>query len=514
MRGFQSQGIQHAQSLRSQETKAKWLTSKLPINVAVSACFAALAFAAVPAQADQLADLKEALQTQKELAASQQARLEALEEKLQQVQQQQAAAPAPAAKAKPSLAMTTDQNGNPVSESTGGISLYSDGNTSAHVYGVIEPTISHANHQTAKGGSATGFQTSWFSGNRLGFDFDHGLALGDKIGLPGLKVISKLETEFELPTGNMDTANVLFNRDAWAGFYSPDLGKLTFGRQNTLTRDFTANWGDTYGSPDVSLKEGGYSNVNNFKQLIFYSGGPNGTRYNSAVEWKKKWGDHWVTGLAYGFGSSGNGGSGDVGTGGSVPGDFTQGTSQAVSVAYNHLPLGPGVLNLNANYDRGNNHDLIHQSELFGGNYVFGPFRVNTGYIHYTAQQGAGNSAGTRTDNAWTLSGSVTSGKTEFDLGYEKMQGKHAGFNADGITINPFGNTSGVTSVADGSRSATYASVIYHADKQTDFYVAMDYFKVGGDWVLHDAQGNGQTFGKGSAFSNETEFATGFRYKF
>ena len=137
-------------------------------------------------------------------------------------------------------------------------------------------------------------QVAWFSGNRLGFDADHALAIGDQIGLPGLKVISKLETEFELPTGDMDTSDVFFNRDAWMGFYSDDLGKITIGRQNTLTRDFTANWGDPYGGADVGLKEGGYSNVNNFKQFIFYSGGANGTRLNSAIEWKKKFGEHIV----------------------------------------------------------------------------------------------------------------------------------------------------------------------------------------------------------------------------
>jgi predicted porin/uncharacterized coiled-coil protein SlyX len=488
--------------------------AKRPLHAALAAGFATLALTSLPAAADELSELKAALQAQREQAAAQQARLEALEQKLQQVSQQQAAAPASAKPAKPSLALSTDQNGNPAMDDASGVTLYDDGNTRGHIYGIIEPTISRANHQTPNGGSSTGYQTSWFSGNRLGFDFDHALAMGDKIGLPGLKVITKLETEFELPTGNSDTNGVLFNRDAWAGFYSPDLGKLTFGRQNTLTRDFTANWGDTYGSAEVSLKEGGYSNVNNFKQLIFYSGGPTGTRYNSSVEWKKKWDDHWVTGLAYAFGSAGNGGSGDVGNGGSVPGDFTKGTGQAVSVAYNKLKVGDGTINLNASYDRANVQGLIHQSELFGGNYSYGPFRVNAGVIHYTAEQGANNSIGTRTDKAWTLSGSVQVGKTEFDLGYEKINGNHAGFNGSGVTINPFGNTSGVTSVADGSKAATYASVIYHADKQTDFYIAADYFKVGGDWVLHDAQGNDQTFGKGSAYSNETEIATGFRYKF
>lgn len=427
-----------------------------------------------------------------------------------------AAVQAPAAApARPAVArsLTTDQQGVPLKEATG-VALYNNGDTSLTMYGIVEPTISHVDHQTSGGGTTTGFQTSWFSGNRLGFDVQHALAFGDEIGLPGLKAIAKLESEFELPTGNMDTANVLFNRDAWMGFYSEDLGKLTFGRQNTLTRDFTNTWGDAYGAADVTLKEGGYSNVNNFKQLIFYSGGPNGTRYNSAVEWKKKFDSHWILGLGYAFGSAGAGGSGDVGNGGSVPGDFTKGTAQGVSLAYNGIDLGGARLNLNGSYNAADVADLLHRAELIGGNLVVDNFRWNFGYIHYTAEQGPDNSVGTRTDNSWTTSFSLLAGRTEFDLGYQEMKGSHAGFNGGGATLNPFGNTSGVTTVADGAKDTLYGSVIFHADKQTDFYIAADYFKVKGGWVIGDAQGNGNHYGAGQTYDGTTELATGVRLKF
>ena len=108
-------------------------------------------------------------------------------------------------------------------------SLYDNNNTSLRMYGLVEATLSDANHQTTGGGTAIGFQTAYFSGNRLGFDADHALAFGDQIGFSGLKVMTKLETEFELPTGNSDTKDVLFNRDAWLTFIR-DLGKITLGR--------------------------------------------------------------------------------------------------------------------------------------------------------------------------------------------------------------------------------------------------------------------------------------------
>ena len=484
------------------------------MKVVALAVAAALPLASATARADDVSDLKALVQQLSkritDLEGDRSTSARRISDLEAQVAASKRAAAAPVAAMVPTNpAIHTDVSGVPVDPQANAIVLYGKGNNSMTLYGLVEPTISYANHQTASGGTATGYQTSWFSGNRLGFDMQH--ALG---GASGLKVISKLEAEFELPTGNMDTADVFFNRDAWAGLYSDELGKLTFGRQNTLTRDFTNNWGDPYGAAETNLREGGYTNVNNFKQLIFYSGGPNGTRYNSAVEWKKKWDSHWITGVAYKFGSGGAGGSGDVGNGGSSPGDFSNGTAQAVSVAYNGIDLGGAVMNVNASYDRGNVSHLIHQSWPIGGNIRFGAFRFNAGYIRYTSQQGANNAAGTRTDNSWTTSMSYLVEKTEFALGYQEMKGKNAGFNGGGKIINPFGNMAGVTTVGDGAKDSLYGSIMYHWDRQLDLYVAADYFKTKGDWVVGDAQGNGLAFGKGHPFDNQTEFAIGGRFKF
>ena len=410
--------------------------------------------------------------------------------------------------------LTTNQNGNMLGFLNNPVMLYDDHNTSVHLYGLLEATLSDATNQNAKGSSSTGFQTAWFSGNRWGIDADHLLDFGDSIGLPGLKIISKLESEFELPTGAMDTPNVLFNRDAWLGVYSPDLGKLTVGRQNTLTRDFTANWGDAYGSAQVGLQEGGFTNVNNFKQFIFYSGDNTSTRNNSAVNWKKQIGEHWVVGAGYGFNQSGTGGS-SAAAGGGAPGQFAVGASEAVSVAYNKLEIGSGALNFNVNFNHANLNGLNHQDILVGGNYVIGPFRVNAGFVHFTAEQGVNNAAGTRTDDSWTVSGSVlVTPKTELDLGYVEMSGRHAGFGGSGNTLNPFQDTSAVTKTANGSKGTIFGSAIFHADKQTDFYIASDYMKVQGGWSVGDAQGNAAGFGAGRPHSDELEVATGVRFKF
>ena len=55
---------------------------------------------------------------------------------------------------------------------------------------------------------------------------------------------------------------------------------------------------------------------------------------------------------------------------------------------------------------------------------------------------------------------------------------------------------------------------MYHADKQTDFYVAADYMNVTGGWSVGDAQGNVNGIGAGNPYKDELEIATGVRFKF
>ncbi|HEX8957569.1 MAG TPA: hypothetical protein VF798_14910, partial [Burkholderiaceae bacterium] len=324
-------------------------------------------------------------------------------------------------------------------------------------------------------------------------------------------------------------------------FYSPDLGKLTLGRQNTLTRDFTQTWGDPYGTPDVTLKEGGYTNVNNFKQLIWYSGGGGGTRFDSAAVWKKKLDDHWVVGLGHSFGFQGAGGSGALGAGvpdlgyvndgqgGPVPGDPKNSAANEISIAYNGLKLGTAKADFNVSYNEVNIDDLPESSILVGGNLVFdNGFRINTGYIHYTAEQGVNNSAGTRTDNAYTLSGSFTSDKMIYAAGYQSVRINHAGFiganGTGGINILPFISyipalsplNAVASNVASGNKNTLYGSIVYRYDRQTDMYLAADYAKATGGISIPDAEGNGTNLSGNPALGvdHELEVALGVRYKF
>ncbi len=345
------------------------------------------------------------------------------------------------------------------------------------VYGLIDTTISTVNNANAAGQRLTGFQVPWFSGSRLGFQGKEDLG-------SGLKTIFRLESEYVTTTGEMDTPGVLFNRDAWVGLQSDSLGKLTFGRQNALGRDVAAQYIDTYGSDRVSTNEGGGSNTNNFKQLIFYAGSATGTRLNNGVVWKKLFSNGLFTGLAYQFGE--------------VPGSFARNTTETAALGYNGANFSVSSFATQANINA-----QTHRSYSLGGAYVFGMMRLNAGYFHYTADQGA---LGQRKDDAYTVSTKFKpAGAFDYELGYQVMKANNAAYNAAGTsTLNAFADTSTATTVGTGKKSTLYGSVFYHLSKRTELYVAADYMKLRNGYRVASANG----------FSNQTELAAGMRTRF
>jgi len=441
-------------------------------------CTAILAIFAIsaPAFADEISDLKAEIAAQKQAAEAQKARLDALEQRLsgvQQQQQQQAAAkPAPAAGSGVLPAGVSYAQGEGLSYSTpsGFVSLY----------GLIDVSYVHSNHADAAGDSLNTGRVAWFSGNRWGMYGKR--AMGDS----GLNVIFRLESEFESQTGAMDTPGVLFNRDAWVGVENDMLGKLTFGRQNAIARDPAASaiYGDPYGPAAPSTEEGGYTNNNNFKQLIFYAGSATGTRIDNGIVWKKAFDSGIVAGAQYQFGG--------------VAGDTSRGSSETVSLAYKG-----GAFNMAGFATSANVAGLKDKSYSVGGNYTVGPVRVNAGYFHYTGEQPA--ALGDRKDSAYTVSAKFApAGKMDYELGYQNMKATNAAVNGGGNVLNAFANTSAATATATGSRATLYASAFYHFDKITEVYVAADYLK------LKD----GYKFGATNGFPSQTELALGLRTRF
>ncbi|RQP21876.1 porin [Piscinibacter terrae] len=359
---------------------------------------------------------------------------------------------------------------------------YESPNFGIRLYGLIDATIGTIDHANAAGDRKTGFDATpssapWFSGARWGITGRR--TFSDE----GLNIIFKLENEYLLKDGSADDPEAAFGRDAWIGVQNDTIGKLTFGRQNTVARDFAQNYGDPYGSANVTLEEGGWTNSNNFKQLIFYAGSASGTRYNNGVVWKKAFNGGLTAGLGYQFGEQ--------------AGSLSKGSTQTVALAY-----GTDTFNVSGFVNHANVNSHNHDSYSLGGNVKFGIVRLNGGYFHYKADQGA---LGDRSDKAYTLSAKFAPpGKLDYELGYQLMKANNAAVNGGGNVINAFADGSAATATATGNRSTFYGSVFYHLDTSTEVYVAADHLKLSGGY--HQASTNG--------FANQTELGLGIRLRF
>jgi predicted porin len=300
----------------------------------------------------------------------------------------------------------------------------------------------------------------------------------------------------------MDTPGTIFNRDAWVGFYGDNFGKLTIGRQNTLPRDFAGNWGDPYTADgEVTYEERGWTNTNNFKQLINYAASPSGTRWDRGIVYKKAVGP-FMLGAGHQLQSPGAGSD-------PVPGQDNRNTSNALGLAWNG-----GQFNASGFYNQSDVSSTAtsattfkHKSYAIGGNAGVGPMvRIYGGWMHYTAEQPA--AFGNRSDNAWTLSGRfVPTSRYDFELGYAHFKASNAGAQASsGVVVmrNPYANTSAITAVQSGTKGTIYASAFYHFDRSTEIYVVADRMNLKDGWA------DPRSFGA----SSQTEYGVGIRTRF
>ena len=434
---------------------------------------AAAALLATGAHAQTNDQLKDALAQAQAAAAQAQAAARQAQETLDKVlaaMSKQAAMAAPAA---PSAGVDPKGSGF----------TFTNGPNSLSIYGLIDVTASNKNNANAALAGVTGLQTAWFSGNRIGFSGKR--ELGD-----GLKAVFRLESEFDYRTGAEDTAGVLFNRDAWLGVESDTLGKISVGRQNALGRDFAAGYLDPYGAAKSSTAEGGGTNTNNFKQLIFYAGSATGTRYDNGIVWKKDFKNGLVGGLGYQFGN--------------VAGNASTNTTKSIALGYN-----AGDANIAGFAQSANVAGYSNSSYSIGGNYTFGIVRVNAGYFNYKADQ---MGIGQRKDSAYTLSAKFSpKGKLDYTVGYQTMRvnnaGASAGYALDAYkdtTIAPATAKGAVTSVQTGNRNTFYGAVMYHLDEATDLYFVADKLNTTGTYRA--ATANGAT--------KQTEIGLGMRFKF
>lgn len=237
---------------------------------------------------------------------------------------------------------------------------------------------------------------------------------------------------------------------------------------------------DPYGGAQSSLAEGGGTNTNNFKHLIYYGGSAAGTRINNGIVWKKAFSSGLVAGASYAFGG--------------VVGNVSEGTTVSAALGYNG-----GSFNVAGFATQAKLNGLTDNAYSIGGNYTVGDVRINAGYFRYTGEQGV---LGNRTDDAYTLSVKFApKGNWDYELGYQNMKANNAALKG-GIVRNAFAEIGGLTTVGSGNRNTVYGSVFYHFDKSTDVYVAADYLKL-------DAG-----YGTINGSDSQTELAIGLRTRF
>ncbi|MFP3610271.1 porin [Paraburkholderia sp. SIMBA_050] len=352
--------------------------------------------------------------------------------------------------------------------------------SSVQLYGLMDLSVpTYQSHADANGNHVIGMGIGgepWFSGSRLG------LKGAEDIG-GGTRIVFRLESEYVVANGEMEDPGQIFDRDAWVGIENDTLGKITAGFQNSIARDAAAIYGDPYGSAQLTMEEGGWTNANNFKQMIFYAASATGTRYNNGVAWKKLFGNGIFASAGYAFGNSTS---------------FGANSNYQAALGYNGGPF-----NVSGFYSHVNRAGITNQSFSVGGNYTFGILRANAGYFRYLGNQAA---LGQRQDNAWTASLKLSpKGPLDYELGYQQMRVKNAAYNADGdipnANIGAFDPSSGLH---NGYKETLYWSAFYHLSRRTEVYLAGDYMRLHGGYTV------GGTFGA----SNQVELTTGVRTRF
>jgi len=236
------------------------------------------------------------------------------------------------------------------------------------------------------------------------------------------------------------------------------------------------------------------------------AGGQGDTRYDSAIVWKKVFNSGLFLAGAYNFGDA-NGPGGPNGSGPISGAEFNRGNSEALGVGFNAGRFHPDVFYttvnvLSAKTIGAANLGYQDQSLGIGGNYDWGRYRLNAGYIYYTGDQGA---LGHRYDKAWTVSGKYAPTKRiDYELGLQEFYAQNAAVSAAGYVLRPFTDFTGSTVTINGTRFTLYGSVLFHPIPNIDIYLAGDDLLTGGGYL--DSRANG--------FKHQVETASGVRYKF
>jgi len=111
--------------------------------------------------------------------------------------------------------------------------------TNVTIYGLVDAGL--VSERGGSAGTVTKVTSGIGSQSRLGFKGTEDLG-------NGLSAIFQLETGYKIDDGSLDSANTIFNRQAFVGLKSKDAGTLTLGRQYTMLYNAMSQVADPFGA--------------------------------------------------------------------------------------------------------------------------------------------------------------------------------------------------------------------------------------------------------------------------
>ncbi|WP_371867389.1 porin [Pseudoduganella guangdongensis] len=240
----------------------------------------------------------------------------------------------------------------------GGFAAQAQAQSNVTIYGIADAGI--VGERGGAAGSVTKLTSGVGNASRIGFRGTEDLGGGNS-------AIFQLEAGTKIDTGENDSA--LFQRQAFVGLKSKDMGTVTVGRQYTMLYNVLSKTADPFGA-------GFAGNAKN----LFATGGA-GTRVSNSLLYTTPSFQGFSADVQYGFGEQ--------------AGDNTAGRQLGLAVNYAQGPLKASVVYNNKNNDTAAvgttpavRKDRV-KNTLFAANYDFG---IAKAYFGYEIDKGAGSS--------------------------------------------------------------------------------------------------------------------------
>lgn len=339
---------------------------------------------------------------------------------------------------------------------------FASAQTAVNLYGIVDAGLVRESGGVA--GTVNKLSSGIGSVSRLGFRGTE--ELGN-----GLSALYQLELGTKIDTGEIDSANTLFNRQAYVGLKSNSLGALTLGRQYTPYYITLSTVADPFAT--------GYAG--NIKNLFPTAG--NNTRASNTVLYTSPTVQGFSTELAWSLGEQAQ--------------DSAAGRQLGAAIGYAQGPLVVRLAYNNRNTDTATVNAGISSNTVLAANYNFGPVK---GFAAYGRDKGPSSAPLPNTSNPYGgVPPTASTDSADMLVGLTASAGT-------GTVIASFIVKDDRTSFDQDARQFGLAYT-HPLSKRTNIYVA---------WArIHNEHGACYTVGNnGEAGSGDQAYNIGLRHSF